>query len=154
MPEWLSGSGIVLIAIALITGMIKFSRWTGRTDEKFKTVEGFMDEVRADIKKIFERLKPPVAAGQSPIELTEYGEELSKKLRARDWARLVVPTILKDVPGKEPFQIHEYCKGYVSKISVKTHPDIFKMAYENGISDENMREVLGLVLRDELLKDM
>ena len=86
------------------------------------------------------------------MNLTEYGEELSKKLHARDWAERVAPTVLAKVLTKKPFEIHNFCKEFAQTLSVEEHPDVFERSYENGITYENMKDVLSLVLRDELLK--
>ena len=154
MPDWVSGTVIAVISVAVVTGVIKFAIWTGRADEKFKNLEDFMSEIRTDIKNIFQKLPPPIAAEKSPIELTEYGEELSKKLHAQDWAEKIAPSVLTQVIGKQPFEIHNFCKEFVQGLSVAEHSGVFERSYENGITEENMKIVLGLVLRDELLKQV
>ena len=152
MPDWVSGTAIAVILVAVVTGAITFARWTGRADEKFKKLENFMSEIRTDIKHIFQKLPPQIVAGHSPRKLTEYGEDLSNKLHAQDWAERIAPTVLTKVIEKEPFEIHNFCKEFVQTLSVEEHPDVFERSYENGITDENMKIVLAIVLRDELLK--
>ena len=168
MADWLNTPTIIIAVVALfglgtsILGLVwKVSKWTGSVDDDRTSFKKFMEKIdnniekiHEDIQRIFQRLGPSPTGASSPIELTEYGEELSKKLNARNWASQTALTIQADVSEKEPFQVHEFCKGYVGQISVETHPEVFKLAYENGISDENMRSVLTIVLRDELLGNL
>ena len=153
MPDWLTGTVVAVVTVALITGLIKLARWTGGVDEKFKKLEDFMSEIRTDIKSIFQKFPPPIAAEQSPMRLTKYGEELSEKLHAQAWAVQIAPSLRDQIVGKKPFEIHNFCKEFVQDISVATHPGVFEQSYENGITDEDMKIVLEIVLRDVLLKE-
>ena len=161
MEDWLNTPAIIGALVAAVGSLIGIGMWIGSVNSDRSSFKEFTQEVRDNIKKIRENIEriflslpPSPIEFSSPIELTEYGEGLSEKLRARDWASRVAPTIQTNVSGKEPFRIDEYCKGHVSQISVETDPGVFKLAYENGISDENMRSVLAVVLRDELLSRM
>ena len=160
--EWLVlASAATILLVAIIRGLMKYSEWKGgvNSDRKsfsefIKETKGILEEIRNDIKQIFHKLDPPVAESKSPMQLTEYGEELSQKLNAQDWAERTAPTVLAKVSGKQPFEIHNFCKDFVQEFSVKTHPDVFERSYESGITDENMKIVLAIVLRDELLKQI
>ncbi len=163
MVEWLSTPLIVIAILAILGVGWKAVYWVASVDkdrsalkenaEKDRSLfNDFAKEIRDDIKKILGLLPP--ASASSPITLTEYGEELSSKLDAVNWAQRISKTVIAKVQGKQPFEIHEFCNDFVSKISVETQPEIFRLAYENGITDKEMKIVLAIVLRDELLKQV
>ena len=111
-----------------------------------------MQEIRDDIKKIFHRLPPPVAQSASPVSLTDYGRQLAEQLHAAEWAMETAPNVLDKVREMKAFQVHEFCKGYADGLRIDSDPLVFSRAYEHGITDEHMRIVLAIVLRDELIK--
>ena len=154
MAEWLNTPLIVIAILATLTVLYKFSHWKGTVDSDLSSIKDLIVEIRADIKNIFQRLPSQITVGQSPLRLTEYGEGLSNKLNAQDWADRIAPTVLTKVINKQPFEIHNFCKEFVKTLSAEEHPAVFERSYEIGITDENMKIVLALVLRDELLKQI
>lgn len=152
MASWIDTPLIVLVAVAVLTILYRFARWQGTVDTDLTSIKGFMAEIRGDIKNIFHKLPPPIATAHSPMELTEYGETLASQLHAKEWAKQIAPTVLPEVRGKQPFEIYRFCKNFVQELSGEKHPDVLERSYENGITDENMKTVLALVLHDELLK--
>ena len=86
------------------------------------------------------------------MKLTEYGQELSSKLHAEEWAKRIAPAVLPQVKGAQPFEVYAFCKNFVQKLSVEEHVDVFKRSYESGITNEDMKTVLALVLHQELLE--
>ena len=152
MADWLNTPLIVIVVIAVVGAIFAVGKWVGSVNTERSSFKEFIKEIREDIKKILGLLPPAPASASSPLTLTEYGEELSGKLGAVNWAQLIAKTVLAEVRGKQPFEIHNYCKDFVSKISSEKHPGIFKLAYENGITDEHMKIVLAIVLRDELFQ--
>ena len=54
--------------------------------------------------------------------------------------------------GYADFRIHEFCKVFTKEMTIDQYPDVFRRSYENGITDENMKTVLGIVMREELMK--
>ena len=148
-----------LVVLSILGGILSGGIWIGHVNsdrmgfsEFMAETKSVLEEIRNDIKNIFHKLPSPIAEGKSPRQLTEYGEKLSTKLHARDWAERTAPSVLTQVIGKKPFEIHNFCKEFIEKISVEEHPGVFERSYENGITDENMKIVLAIVLRDELLK--
>ena len=98
--ELILGSGIVALAMAIITLIFKVSRWSGRIDEKFVSVDAFMREIREDVKNIFNRLPPSTVSGNSPRQLTDLGKKVSEEVRAEDWAGSIVNTVFPDIAGR------------------------------------------------------
>ena len=127
LKDWIASIAVSIVALATVIGIIwKFASWKmgvdkdigslGKgTDEDRSTIKSFMKEIRNDIKDISKRLPPPPAvAGQSPIRLTDHGEELATDLQAKAWAKELAPSIVDEVRGKRPFEIDEFCNTYVT----------------------------------------
>ena len=70
----------VTLLVAFIGYLIKASVWKGQVDRFMQSTDTLMAEIRADIKKIFERLPAPKPIeGVSPVRLTHFGEIVSRK---------------------------------------------------------------------------
>ena len=164
MKDWIASIAVSIVALATVIGIIwKFASWKmgvdkdigslGKgTDEDRSTIKSFMKEIRNDIKDIFKRLPPPPAVtGQSPIRLTDHGEELAADLQAKAWAKELAPSIVDEVRGKRPFEIDEFCNTYVTtRLPGEWVVKVAECAYRFGTARENVLPVLGVVLRDEL----
>ena len=85
------GPGTVATAIFVVLGVggIIFSlgQWKGKVDEAHstfkRTLDAFMVEIRADIKRIFERLPSETVSGANPLRLTAKCQRRSES--AREW---------------------------------------------------------------------
>ena len=167
MADWLSTPLLSLFCILLLAILrvgYKVIRWKVSVDKDREfskdeakkdraTLQGFMQEIRKDIKRIFERLPPAPVAGSSPFQLTDFGEQIAKKLHVHEWAAKLAPTLIGEVQGKEPFEIEEFCDSYINKnLDKNMSIEVAKGAYEFGIGKKGVRSVLRVVLRDELLK--
>ena len=149
---------------AIITGIVAFvslvfacGNWYGRVNSDRKSFKDFMAEVRDDIKEILKRLPPVVTTKSSPIRLTELGKSISNELEALTWAKQTATLLQNRVVGKHPYEIQNFCFDYVAKESVLPegmNEKIKSCAYENGITTEQVLEVLAVELRDELLERM
>ena len=101
MEEWLNTPLIVTAVLAIIGIIWAAGRWTGKVDGKLTDLRKAVDEIRADIKKIFSRLPDPktVASG-SPRQLTDFGSKIAEKVHAQEWATTVAPTLVSNVEGQ------------------------------------------------------
>ena len=179
MPDWVNTATWWLVILTGITIVVKVLWWLFGLDADRKqlkndaaadrkTATGFMEEIRdsignvreqignirEQISNIFGLLNKPYTHG-SPMRLSEYGKQLADNLSAPEWSREVASGILGEVRGMKAFQVHEFCKNYAkNKLDVETHPEMFSRSYRHGITDEDMRTVLTLVLRDELLSQL
>ena len=156
----LIGFGAVVGAlIGIGTILWRAASWKGGVDEHRKgmdehrkTVSDFMGEIRADIKRIFDRL-PPVPAGVqtgSPLTLTDFGQEMSKNMGAANWAVEVAPTLQGDLVGKQAFEVDAFSRKYVYE-QMREDPRVAKCMYEMGVERDNALNVLHVVLRDRLI---
>ena len=148
------------IATASFAGFVKAVLWFGKLHNGEKDFRKFVGEIkdeitdiRTHITEIFKRLPEPAATGASPLQLTEFGHKLSKKLKAEGWAAELAPKLSSKVAGKQPFQIDEYAENYVRKhLSDEIKNQVAVCAYEFGTPRDNVLTVLRVVLRDELLR--
>lgn len=169
MEEWLS-SPLGIIAALAVAGFIggigrliwQASRWVQGVDNNLKRVDddrsllqSFMAEIRDDIKKVFLRLPTPVAQSASPSVLTDYGNKIAETFDAAAWAKEIAETIVGRITGMAAFEIDEFCQKYVdAELDDTQKTKVLKVAYEFGIEHQKVRNVLRIVLRDELLKHL
>ena len=82
--------------------------------------------------------------------MTDYGDKISDAVDAPAWAKEQVGGLKAQVVGKRPFEIEEisfaYAQEYEFGLSMR------EAMYEGGYSGEHTRVVLGIVLRDELIR--
>ena len=154
-----------LFLIAAVSGLatviFKVGVWKSKVDSAMsgaeKSIEGlraemqdFMNEIRVDIKKIFNRLSPTIGS-ESPISLTKLGEKVSEEIDAPGWARNMAPTFLDEVRGQSP---QEFCMDFCT---TRYEPDddlkyrLEQCAFENGVDLDSVLRVLGVELRDRVL---
>lgn len=156
MSEWWVIPSIIAAAIAVAALVFKIGRWVGSIDSDRDKFRAFMQEVRDDIKKILGRLPPVPVAGGSPIQLTDLGRDISKKLQAREWAEKTAAVLGERVKGKPPYEIQDICYDYVKNEFSPTGEQDAKIrmcAYENALDRDKVLDVLAVELRDVLLRD-
>ena len=153
--------GLIITLLSAAGGLIwKAARWVQKVDSDTSGLRELAEEVRdnlqlihAGINDIVGRLSSPqtVQSG-SPIQLTEFGRKIAAKLQARQWAAELAPTQAGAVEGKRPFEIDEFSNNYVKELSQEWRDRVAECAYEFGVSEDSIRSVLRVVLRDELIK--
>ena len=110
MEEWLNTPLIIVAALAVVgfiggigTFIWKASRsGVAGVDNDRSGLRPFMEEIRKDIKEISLRLPRVPVAGNSPIKLTDFGEQIAAKIKASEWAQELAPAIVHEVAGKRP----------------------------------------------------
>ena len=111
--------------------------------------------IHEDIKKILSRLGQEVVEPGSPLKLTDYGQEVANSIAANPWAISVAETLMVDVSGLLPHEIDAFCIGYVQKqLGEPMRETVARYAYEHGVESDDVKRVLQVVLRDELLRRM
>jgi len=142
--------------LALAAALIGVGIWLGSMQTNISTLKGAIDEIRTDIKKIFERLPASTVAGDSPLQLTDLGKKVSEEIQASDWAKKVAPAVLVRVANKHPYEVQEFCLEYVNGedvLSEEMQQKVKTSAYGNGIAKEQVLRVLAVELRDQLLPE-
>lgn len=151
-PWLLAGSALALVALIFYIG-----RWVGDVNAfKSGTVVGLLKDIRDDIKTLLDRVPPVHIARASPLRLTELGEAVSKALDARVWMQAVADELAERVGAGDmsPYDIQEFCLSYMREDfdpTVDQGELIKRCAYDNGLSHQQVLEVLALELRDRLL---
>ena len=132
------------------------------------------EEIKTDIRDIRDKITEIVgqvgratAVPESPRRLTAFGQEVADALGAQAWAEQEAKTDdqlpITDFPVRgmkeavralEPFQLDEFVRSYVHRVLRKDlalSDRVAACAYEFGIEQDRVIEVLRIVLRDELL---
>ena len=183
MADWFNTPLIVTASLAVLYAVVKVIRWTVTVDlkldqsagftkevredfkevredfkevrEDFREVRQELKEVRQDITQIFLRLPPPPVAGDSPLQLTDFGEKMADFTKAKSWASELAPSLRADVAGKRPFEVDEFSRSFVhGRLSDDMKESVAACAYEFGVERDAVLKVLQVVLRNELLRQI
>ncbi len=98
-----------------------------------------------------------VLNAQSPLRLSELGQKILKELNADDWVDQIAQTIQISVENKDVYGVQEYCFRHAQNDTIYSddkRKQMRSVAYENGVSEFDVRRVIGLKLRDAILKSM
>lgn len=169
IATWLPVICSVVIAIAAVIAVFmtvksqksEHLKWMGSVDAKLSQFEISIQDIKNDIRSltsnIFDisyRMGSKVADKQSPVRLTDFGQEISKNLDAPNWVKKISDVVQHEVKGMEPYDIQEFSFQYVqddTHYSDENRRLIRDIAYEQGISEFEVRQVLGIELMDRLL---
>ena len=157
LDSWLEAPVIVIAVLAVLGLLWKAAVWKGKVDSDLPYLKSMMEEIRDDIKNIFQALPMPTAVGKSPTQLTEFGEKIANRIEVWEWASQEAESLLDDetLVGMEPFQIEAFREGYIDSgfQHQGTVQDKMNMAiYEFGIDRDRALPVLRIPLREALLK--
>ena len=154
-------SSIVALCLAILTALARFLYWTGKVDGDREGFKAYMGEIRSDIKKIFQALPAPTATGANPLQLTEFGEQIAKRIGAWEWAaseaRITLESDKLPQPLKrlQPFQVEAFCESYIEQNSGRDgviRDKLNEAIYEFGLNRERALPVLRIPLRQTLLE--
>lgn len=168
MENWLSNPLTYILILGAVTAIgtlmrytFKAGEWKRGVDEDISSFEEFSERVEAslskierDIKDLSERIPVPIIKGSSPLSLTEFGKEVSSEINAKDWAKSKSQTLWRELDGKEPYEIHEFCETYVqSEVNVEDiEGSIKRTIYEHGLKRDDVMSLLAIELRDSLFR--
>ena len=149
----------VLLGAIVAVGTVIFyvGKWVGDVNAfKSGTVGGLLREIRDDIRTLLDRVPEVHIARGSPLRLTPLGESVSESLDARTWMEVVASELADRVLAEEmsPYDIQDYCLGYMREDfdpTVEQNELIKRCAYESGLNQQQVLEVLAIELRDRLL---
>lgn len=147
--------GILILILGVGTAVHKISKWSGSVDTDRTNFREFMQKIEDKIEQIFLRLPPPKTVNsRSPLRLNPLGEHIWAELNASEWIDTFADTVHESVKDKEAYEIQEYSFEYVDNNNHYSEDQlriIRRLAYENGLSDFDVRRVVGIKLRDRLL---
>ena len=139
----------------------KRARWEGEVDTDRTYVKESLDRLQVAADRILRRLvrltgeEGNTVAGRSRLSLTSLWETASDKIRAKDWANELVPTLAAQVEGKVPYEIQEVCMNLVRSPRFSPPAErrglVLEVAFDHGLHEADVLEVLAIELRDALL---
>ncbi len=156
-----------MIAVAAAGGLtitaaiFKLGTWIGAVNSDRDAFKEFMKEVRGKFDKIEERLAeifgrlptPPATVSASPIQLSDFGREISATGSASAWAGGNAPNLEAEAAGKEEFEVFDLCVAYVEKVFAEDEEfqrRVRATAYQHGTEIAQVLRVYQVELRDRL----
>ena len=140
------------VVVSIVVAIYKFGRWQGKVETELRTFRSFMKEIRDNVKEVFERLPQRTVTANSPLRLTTFGEKIAKTFGTQEWAKGVALSVATNLVNKEPFEIDDFCQGYVDDMLDQDEATrVGNCAYTYGIESKDVLQVLRVVLRNEIL---
>ncbi|MDE0098002.1 MAG: hypothetical protein OXN16_15065 [Gammaproteobacteria bacterium] len=136
--------------VVLVTGGI----WIGKVNADRSSFREFMKEIRDKIDEIRALLTDnPITRG-SPLRLNDIGEKISQQTSASEWARDQIVALHEKTAGLDALQIQEFAFSYARDFDYPEEmlSKLRTTAFDTGMSLDKVKQVLGLELRDVLLK--
>lgn len=159
MDGWMIGvaaSGGLTIVIGAVIASFRIGGWVRGVNSDRSDFKDFTKEIRADIKEILLRLSTtPTATAASPIQLTEFGQQISRELDVKAWAGAQAHALLGRSRRLLEHEIYDLCIDHVqSRIDDDaTFRDALRAnAYQHGIDAAQVQRVYVIELRDEILR--
>ena len=141
--------------------------WEGATEEKQSSLKKLVEKISEDVSGLREefvafrsrvsealRMRDPLLDGKSPLSLTKLGQKVAKDINAEDEAEKYLDKLRARAGSEEPYDIQEMCLEYFEneyKPSEDAHKLIRTCAFDNGLSETQVRRVIGIIARDTLL---
>ena len=127
------------------------ARWEGAVDADRNHFKEFMKAIQRQLNEILAAVSSePLVARSNPLRLTEGGKKLVEQLDGAAWARETAEELANEAEGLEPFDIEDLAFTHANDLKL---PALMrKVAYEEGVPPAVVRQVLGVVLRDELIR--
>jgi len=149
--------GVIVAVLALPVNTRKSNQedgeWKGRVNTLLEQIRNDLDELR---HIMFDRLGIPLIVSKSPLRLTKLGRTVSVEVGASAWVARVTPVLKDQIEGKDAYEIQDLCFGYVENTNQYLDDErraIQSTAYHRGLEAKEIRRVLAIELRDQLLKE-
>ena len=174
MPTWIYYLIAAGAALAVFHALRALLWWVWDVDRTKKNLQGhtewkatvnadrasfrrFMTEVRDKLDQLL-ALSKTTATSQSPLQLTDLGEDVSNEIHAKAVAGRLQPIITERLGrGSQAFDIHDACFDYVMDKYEPTDEErirIRRSAYEHGLERDQVLQVIAIELRDLVLASM
>ena len=95
-------------------------------------------------------------AESSPLQLTEFGKNISDSIDAKGIAQSLVAGVNPNVRDKPAYDIQEFCFAHVNECELPEAQlnHIKQCAFDNGIEQKNVRRVIAVELRNLILSEL
>ena len=156
-----------LIAI-LFFGMLSLlaltwwvAAWRTRDTADHQTLMKFAEEIRQDIKAILHLLPPRTTQPGSPTTLTDLGKEIAQEIQVAQWVPQYARDNLTALRGANPYEVQKIClhharlflENRLTQAEMGDKVEAMQMsAFNHGVSLQQVQDVAGIALRDEVLK--
>lgn len=147
--------------IAILLRIEARGRWKGEMEahksemtEHKALVVNLMETINIRLIEILDRLPPAVVAGSSPLRLTRLGETIAEELRPNRLIGSMADAIGGQVSSMQPYDVQEFCKYHIHDVFKPDEEQDAKIkacAFDHGLEDRQVLDVLVVLLRDELL---
>ena len=158
MIEWIKIEAGFLTVATLLIGV---GVWLGRISANQRNFKDFMKEVKTDLREINDKLlnilskpKRDVIDTRSPLQLNDLGKKIWKELDASKWVERFGQATKTSFNNKDSYEIQEFCFRYVQTDEIYSDEEtrrIREMAYDNGMSEFDVRRVIGIKFRDTIV---
>ncbi len=168
--DFLLTSGLLAAAVVVI---VCATRFVTKTNTRLDALEARFARLEKGLKTLSNTVQglqsvlstkfgASVAQSTSPINLTDYGKEISEKAKADGIATLYADKLKDRVVGMNRYEIQEHCFSYAKNDLLKdlkeNAPEEYKVitdyAYDAGLEAKKITYVIGIKLRDALLHSM
>ena len=160
---YLVAGGAVLVGaiIAVILRIEAHGKWKGAMEyHKSEMVEHkalvvkFMGSINDRLVEIFDRLPPAAVASSSPLRLTKLGDTIAAELDPERLIKRIAAEVGDQVSGMQPYGVQEFCKNHIHEVFKPDEEQDAKIkacAFDHGLEDRQVLDVLVVLLRDKLL---
>ena len=130
-------------------------------DDIRKEIREDFRDIRKSIESMLNRLPPATTRPGSPMTLTSLGKEIAQEIQVAQWIPQYVRENLSGLRGENHYEIQKICfhhaqilmENRLSKAGMGDKVDAMKTsAFQHGISLQQVLDVVGIALRDEVLK--
>ena len=168
LTNWSTNPTIIIALIAVISLIWQGGRWTGRIEEGLKSLS---EQIDTGLKNLREEMRDqhaetrraldtlllraggtPATARSSPLKITEFGRKVEATLEPTKWIAASTEKLRRQADGLEPFEVDALCQHHVeTSLDTDWQRRVSRTAYELGIDNRAVEDVLRVLLRDALL---
>lgn len=128
------------------------AEWKGGVNSLLERIREDLDELR---RIVFAKFGIPLVSSQSPLQLTKLGKTVSQEIGARKWVERVADGLSSQTEASDAYEIQTFCFEYVERLDQYLDEErraIRQTAFQRGLKAKEVRRVLAIELRDELLE--
>lgn len=150
----------IVVAITVLGTIFGIGKWVGGINSDRKNLKGVLQGlkntlgvVQEDVKKLLLAAPSPVIQRRSRLQLTELGQEILGKIEGAEWAKEIASHWKSQVDGMNTYEIQEYCRVTIGNLGVSAARKniLQEVAFEHGLRESQVREVLAIEVRDRLI---
>ena len=151
-------------SVTIGTILYKTGEWKGTVEKTLKDLAQKLEALTQRVDKIhevfFQRGVAATLENKSPLQLNQLGQDIAKTLDLDALADAHTLLIKDQAEALGPYEIQQLCFRYAQEDLLnelrETSPDqyeaISRTAYQHGISREDILKIVGVLLRDKVLR--